>query len=241
MSAQVMPRARSAPRRFYVLLSGIIAIIVFVGFWPTYFGPLLAGTVEKPPVIHVHATVYVGWLALFITQTVFAATGRTALHIKLGRIGIAYGVLVILMGIVVSFAMFAMRVRAGLLEEATRALMGPLVDMVVFAPLFATAVYFRRKSELHKRLMIVATTALLIAAVGRMPFFGTPPNRWLLELVWVSPILIAAGYDLIKRRGLHPIYAGGVVLLIAELNGRREAVSTETWSDICAWLAAFFV
>jgi hypothetical protein len=241
MSAEIMPRIRSAPRRFYVALSGIIAVIVFVGFWPTYFGPLVAGTVEKPPVIHIHATVYVGWLALFITQTVFAATGRRALHVKLGRIGIAYGVLVILMGIVVSFSMFAMRVRAGLLEEATLSLMGPLVDMVVLAPLFAAAVYLRRKPELHKRLMIVATTALLIAAVGRMRVFGSPLNPWLLDLVWVSPILIAAGYDLLKRRGLHPIYAGGIILLVVEVHWRREARLTETWSDICAWFATFFV
>ena len=58
--------------------SPLLAIaIAAVGFWPTYFGPLVAGTAEKTPIIHLHAAVYVGWLALFLTQAALAATGRS--------------------------------------------------------------------------------------------------------------------------------------------------------------------
>ena len=69
--------------------------IAAAGFWPTYFGPLVAGAADKTPIVHLHAAVYVGWLAIFVTQTVLAATGRIAAHIKLGRFAIGYGVLVI--------------------------------------------------------------------------------------------------------------------------------------------------
>ena len=93
---------------------------------------------------------------------------------KLGRFAIGYGVLVIVVGLLAAFAMFALRVRAGEVADAQAQLLGPLLDMLVFAPLFAAAIYYRRKPELHKRLMIVATTSLLIAAVGRMPFLGEP-------------------------------------------------------------------
>jgi hypothetical protein len=157
-------------RRFYIALALFALVIAFVGFWPTYFGPLLAGGVEKPAIIHFHAAVYVGWLAIFIAQTTFAATGRLAWHVRLGRVGIGYGVLVIGAGLLAAFGMFAIRVEAGDLARAQGSLVGPLLDMIVFAPFFAAAVAYRRKPELHKRLMIVATTALLIAAVGRMRF-----------------------------------------------------------------------
>lgn len=230
--------ALRAPRRFYVCLAVFITAIVFVGFWPSFFSAVLDGTVDRPPVIHFHAVIYLGWLGLFITQTALAATGRTAAHIKLGKIGIGYGVVVLIVGLIVSFAMFAIRVRAGQLEQATASLMAPLVDMVVFAPLFAAAVHFRRKPALHKRFMIVATTSLLIAAVGRMPFVS---SAWLLLIVWNSPILLAMGYDVVKQRLVHPIYVGGVVLLSAEWLWRRDARSSDTWADICAWLAGFFV
>ena len=150
----------------YVGLALLSVAIAAVGFWPTYFGPLVAGTVDKTPIIHLHAAVYVGWLAIFVTQAVLAATGRIAAHMKLGRFAIGYGVLVIVVGLLTAFARFAVRVRAGEVAAAQAQLLGPLLDMLVFAPLFAAAIYYRRKPELHKRLMIVATTSLLIAAVG---------------------------------------------------------------------------
>jgi hypothetical protein len=49
----------------YVGIAMLALAVAAVGFWPTYFGPLLAGTVDKPAIIHVHAAVDVGWLAIF--------------------------------------------------------------------------------------------------------------------------------------------------------------------------------
>lgn len=73
----------------------LVTLIAFTGFWPTYFGKVLAGTVSAPLIIHVHAAVFVLWLSLFIAQAVFAATGRRALHVKRGPWLMAYGVLLI--------------------------------------------------------------------------------------------------------------------------------------------------
>ena len=51
--------------------------------------------------IHIHAAVYSGWPALFIAQAAFAATGRVALHLRLGKIGMWYGLVVILVGVAI--------------------------------------------------------------------------------------------------------------------------------------------
>ena len=228
------------PRRFYLGLSLFVMAIAFAGFWPTYFGPLLAGTVDKPTVIHFHAAIYVGWLAIFVAQTAFAATRRVGLHVTLGRFAIGYGVLVIAMGVTVAFSMFALRVRSGNIEQAQASLLGPLLDMAVFAPLFAAAIYYRRQPERHKRLMIVATTVLLIAAVARMPWLGTPRNPWLVQLVWWAPILLAMGYDYARQRAVHAIYLLGLVVTALESPTiRRLARETATWHDAGAWLATW--
>ena len=219
---------------FYIGLSVLVTTIAFVGFWPTYFGPLLAGTVDKLPVIHVHAAIYVGWLAIFIAQATFAATRRMDLHVRLGNIGIGYGVLVIVMGVTVAISMFAVRVHAGNIEEAQMRLVAPLLDMVFFAPLFAAAVRLRRKPEIHKRLMIVATTVLLVAAVGRMSFVGRP---WPLLLVWGSPLLLGAAYDIVRRRAVPWIYLLGIVVIVARAFGARLVGETGMWHDWSAWLA----
>jgi hypothetical protein len=201
---------------------------------------LAAGSVDKPAFIHFHAAVYVGWLALFLTQTALAATGHVATHMRLGRIAAGYGVLVIAAGLLAAFGMFALRVRAGDMAAAQRQLLGPLLDMLVFAPLFAAALYYRRERELHKRLMVVATVALLIAAVGRMPFFGEPRNLLLVQLVWSAPILIAMAHDFWQQSRVSAVYVIGLVVLALEGPALRAAVrDSEAWGAAANWLAAW--
>ena len=239
-TAAAIPRA-AARRRLYVGLALLAIAIAAVGFWPTYFGPLVAGSVDKPAIIHFHAAVYVGWLAIFLTQAVLAATGRIALHMKLGRFAIGYGVLVIVAGLIAGFGMFVLRVRAGAVAEAQGRLIGPVLDMLVFAPVFAAAVYYRRKPELHKRLMIVATTALLIAAATRIPF-AEELRRPLVYLVWTLPILLAMAHDFWRHRRIHPIYVGGLVVLVLEGPISRAALrQSEAVRDATAWLASLVV
>jgi hypothetical protein len=241
MSTTAAAIPRTATRRpLYVGLALLAIAIAAVGFWPTYFGPLVAGTAVKTAIIHLHAAVYVGWLALFLTQAALAATGRTASHMKLGRFAIGYGVLVIAVGLITAFARFAVRVRAGEAAAAQAQLLGPLLDMLVFAPLFAAAIYYRRTPELHKRFMIVATTALLIAAVTRMPFLGSPPDRILLHLIWTAPIVLAIAHDFWRQRKVHPIYVLGLVVLVLE--GplvRAPARQSQLWLDMSGWLVTW--
>ena len=63
-------------RPFYIATSVLMGLMAVVGFWLTYFGPLVRGTLSQPLLIHVHTVVFVGWLALFLTQVVLAAAGR---------------------------------------------------------------------------------------------------------------------------------------------------------------------
>ena len=93
-----MPRRAVQPlARPYIMASTLIMLMAVVGFWPTYLQPLFTGVSEARQVIHFHATVYFGWLALFVSQAWLAASGRLALHMKVGRIGMIYGTAMILM------------------------------------------------------------------------------------------------------------------------------------------------
>ena len=46
-TAAAIPRT-AARRRLYIGLALLAIAIAAVGFWPTYFGPLVAGSVDKP-------------------------------------------------------------------------------------------------------------------------------------------------------------------------------------------------
>ena len=65
---------------------------------------------------------------------------------------------------------------------------------------------------MHKKLMTIAATTLLVAAVGRMSFLPAPPGGLaVMFLVWSSPVLLAVVYDWRHSRGVHPVYITGLV------------------------------
>jgi hypothetical protein len=79
----------------------------------------------------------------------------------------------------------------------------PLWDMIAFSVTFAAAVYWRKRPELHRRLMLVATCTLTAAAFGRFPF-QIAYNYFYggVDLL----ILLGVVRDLIVNRRVHPVY-----------------------------------
>jgi hypothetical protein len=223
-----------------VPLALLAAVIAAVGFWPTYFGLLLQGTLDTQLLIHVHAAVFVTWLGLFIAQAALAATGRVAIHVRIGPWLFAFGVLLIAVGLSTAFARFGHYYWIeGDLAKARNKLFGPVRDMIVFAPLLAAGWIYRRRPEIHKRVMLVATNVLLIAAVSRMVFLGKPVPESLLLLVWPLPTYIAMAYDYATKRLIHPVYVIGLAAmvtmrLVVPLRG------TDAWLAFTAWLATLY-
>jgi len=176
---EVGSRDRLLPKRwFYSSLSILAAIMVAGGFWNTYWKPLIDGTLDKSWVVDLHAAVFVGWIVLFITQAALIFRGRTDVHRKVGKFGIFYGFVIIAMGLFVALNQLATGVAAGRAAEVQSFLLIPLVDMIIFPIFFGAAIYYRREPELHRRLMLVATTELLTAAVARLDLDAYVTAHW---------------------------------------------------------------
>ena len=123
--------------RFYVGLAAFMVALVLVGFWPSYFGPLLRGNVTRPLVIQVHGIIFIGWMALLVAQVLLAARGRVDLHRRVGRLGIVYGWIVVAMGIVAGPAASIIHIRAGewTPDRGAGFLLTTFGDMVLFLSL----------------------------------------------------------------------------------------------------------
>ncbi|MGE0621683.1 MAG: hypothetical protein AB7I04_01550 [Pseudomonadales bacterium] len=223
--------------RFYLYLSLWMWVIAIAGFGPGYASGLMEGTGRSLPV-HVHAVIYVGWLALFTYQATLPSRGQTARHRQLGPWLAGYGVLMIAVGLLVTFSRFADWLAEQGLASAQQQLIHPLSDMLIFPVLFGLAVHYRHRPAVHQRLMVVATTMLLVAAVGRMTFlgeFGPPPL--LYDLIWLSPIWIGMVRDAVLQQMLHPAYAISA-LLLAAVPFRTALVDTAPYQTFTTWLAA---
>jgi hypothetical protein len=172
-------------------------------------------------------------------QSYLAMTGRTALHIRIGRIGMWYGVALIAVGLAFSLVMFARRVAAVGPDGTHGGFLVPLTDLGTYSIFLAGAWRTRTRPEFHRRFILLAANTLLIAAVGRM--FGGTTSIALADvipflLVWLSPLWIAMLYDGIRHRILHPVYLFGAILLVL-LRYRQLIRETDTWMAISHWIA----
>ena len=228
------------PRSSIVIPLGILmAVIAVAGFWRTYFGALFAGRSHEEWLVHLHAAVFMGWIGLVILQSYFAITGRMALHVKVGKFGMAYGALLVVVGLSFSLVRFAQRV-AEVGPEGTRGgFLTPLTDMITFSVFLAGAWFYRKRPEFHRRFILLAANCILVAAVGRM--FGGTTSIAIGDvipflLVWLSPLWIAMAYDGIRHRIVHPVYVFGALILIA-VRYRQLVRETDGWQAISHWLA----
>lgn len=236
-SATLTNPNRRRERLFYTGMAIAFLFIVFAGFARTYYLRPYFGTPQLTPLLHLHGLVFTSWLVFLLAQTVLVATKRTAVHRRLGWAGAALAVLMILVGSTTAV------VRAKLVEVPPGSpsplafLTIPLGDMLVFALLVGAALYYRRRLDVHKRLMLLATIAILPAAVARLPFdfiqqvgplafFGLPD-------LFVLVLLL---YDLLTRGRPHRATVWGGLLLIVSHPLRFVVGNTQAWLSFATWL-----
>lgn len=221
-------RARAA-RGFYLGLVLLMIGMVLLGFWP-YYARLAAGRLEAHWLVHLHAAVFSGWMALLLLQAWLVFSRRIAIHRQLGRFGIAYACLLIVLGVVMSFAAPALNVMAGrsTLDESAGFMILPIGDMLLFAGFFAAAVACRRQKELHKRLMVLAAIALVFPAVARFAFdYGTAA----VLAAWLLPLSLAMGHDLAMQRRIAPVYFVGLAACLVGF-ARIGLMENEAWRGV---------
>ena len=158
--------------------------------------------------------VMVTWLVLFMAQVWFAASGRVRLHIRLGPWVMGFGIVLVAVALLAISEGFAARLAAGDVFRAQRWLFGTLRDVVFFVPFLVAGWVYRRRPEIHKRVMLVATTIIVLPAVSRMTFLGFPVALWKFMLVWPLPVYLAMAHDFRARRMVHPVYLIGIAAML---------------------------
>ena len=227
-------------RRVY-LPAGILALaIAVIGFWQTYYGRLLNGTVDVSGLIHFHAAVMIGWLLLFGAQAVLAATRRIELHKRLGRVVGWYAVALVIIGIAAAMAAFARRLSQEDIRRAEYLFVLTLHDLVLFVVFICAGWYYRSRPALHRAYMLIATTALLLPAVSRMRFLGAPVPVLQFSLVWLLPIYLAIAWDFVRLRTLRPVYLLGILVLVAA-RYRGPMADTAPAHAMARWVGRFLV
>jgi len=191
---------------FYLLMSVLIALITAYGFGRSIGERLLHPALPRPKVLYVHAALFSGWVAFFIVQSALVRSGNVRWHRLTGWVGGAMGAVVMVVGIWTAITMARFDSLQLHYRYADLSLLISLYDMSAFAIPFGLAVYWRRKPELHRRLMLISMCALMAAAFGRFPI---PPHvRPVVFFYAAVDLLLVVGMvrDLIVLKRAHPVY-----------------------------------
>jgi len=218
-------------RLFFGGMTLMLAVVVFWGFAPSfYLRRVLKGTNVLTPGLILHGIVFTLWIALLVLQAALISLRRVRLHRRLGIIGVAVAVL--------------MTVLAGHVAVSRATLPGapplqflaiPLATVVVFPALFAMAIHFRHRAQIHKRLILLATCEVISAAVARLPgvaavgpigFFGGVD-------LFVGAMAI---YDYAVYRRLNPATIFGGLFLVVSQPVRIWIGQSEWWLTFASWL-----
>ncbi|MEW6734389.1 MAG: hypothetical protein AB1489_23890 [Acidobacteriota bacterium] len=228
--------ARQGEHIFYTGMAVAIVIIVFAGFAPTYYLKSYFNTPPLIPLLHLHGLVFTSWLLLFFIQNVLVAAKRIDIHRRLGIVGAIIAGLMVVVGTMTAI------IRAKPAENSTSEsaalifLVIPLGDILVFSILVGAGLYFRRRTDIHKRLMLLATISILAPAIARLPFAllqaGPPAFFGLTDLFIVVCLL----YDLLERRRIHQATMWGGLIIVVSQPLRLMIGSTHTWLSIAHWL-----
>jgi len=85
------------------------------------------------------------------------------------------------------------------------------------------AVAFRRRSQAHKRLMLLASISLLPAAVGRIfrwPALSDIPEAPATVGLILALVVAVAVHDFVARKQIHPVVAwGGPIIFLWQIVG----------------------
>ena len=234
-------RRRNAVDRWYFLTMAVVMIVVAIaGFAPSIVDPSRRlGPMTL--LVTVHGVLFFLWLLLFLLQTTLIAARRVDLHRRMGIVAV---VLLCLL-VPLSYEVTVQMVRRGFdlsgdqLGTTGDPLFGSIFNFfaVIEFPLLAgVALAYRRRKEIHKRLMLFANISLM----------GPPITHFLGHFGLLTAFTVLAGLamfflsavagDYLSARRVHPLTATLAILLFLVQPIQALVGSTAAWHHFAAWL-----
>lgn len=196
---------------FYFAMSLLAVALVIWGFSRTVNSNLVHADIPRPFILWIHAATFSGWILFFVLQSALVRTHNVRVHRSLGWFGAALGAFMVPLGLTTAVIMAHFKNHQLHQADASLFLSVPFLDITCFATLFTLAIYWRKKPELHRRFIFIATSVLLAAAFGRLPYLDKSSFFYAgVDAV----ILLGVLRDLLVNRRVHPIYRIALPALI---------------------------
>ena len=255
-SSIAMPVANGAPltrdrmeRMFYLLSGCVLLVIVALGFQQFYLhgranngGPV---TQQIMPLVFLHGILMSSWVVLFVAQSSLIVRGNRKLHMSLGVAGAVLAACLVVVGLATAIASVHYNPE-GYKEiwGARRFLSLMLTNMLGFGVLAGVGLKYRRRPEVHRPMMLLATLFVAgPAGLFRIPWISGPVIGAIHTIfaVWVPMLILGILLVLLKwfmTRSLDRYVAAGFTGIVLACLVQFFISSTAWWYQIAGWVTA---
>jgi hypothetical protein len=218
--------------RFFFTMACVMAATIVAGF--SFNVAMGRSSFGAPWLVHFHAWVMMGFVALYLAQNFLVFSDNVALHRRLGWLAAIWIPAILVMGVVIT--RYSMQTTGGppFFDQNQFLFSNPL-QLFGFAVLATWAVAIRKNTGWHRRLMFCAFAGLTGPGVGRLL-----PNPFLIPYAWyasaILPVVLFAAIGMLadKRRygAVHPAWLCGIAVVV----GLQVVADLVAYSD---WGIAF--
>lgn len=155
----------ASDHRFAATMAIVMALTVVAGFSTQYL--VGRSTFAAPLRVHVHAVVFMGWVAIFVAQSWLATRGPLALHRRLGWVAVGWMIVMVGAAMAVMIAVIRNGTAPFFFQPQQFLIANPLA-LLGFVGLICAAVTMRKRTDWHARLHICGMTMIMGPAFGRL-------------------------------------------------------------------------
>jgi hypothetical protein len=214
-----------------------MAAIIIIGF--SFQLAMGRSTFNSPALLHAHAVVFMGWVAIYTLQNIFADSGNIALHRRLGWIGAVWIFAMLILGCMVTVSMVR-RGGVGIIFQPQHFLIFNLLTLVAFVGLVIAAIRLRHKTDWHRRLHFCGMSLLLGPAFGRLlPMPVLVP--WAYEATFAALMIfpVIGIWSDIRRTGMiHPAWTWGVAVMVGSFAATQATTYSAAGSTVYEFVAS---
>jgi hypothetical protein len=247
------PRAKvwtpvSGARLFYPGVAVLLLVLMFLGFREYYLhGRAFPHRPIAPPIatlVLLHGITMSAWVVLLLVQSLLVLNRRIRVHRALGMIGAALAVGMVVLGLRVGIESVRLTPpQARIWGLAPRQFLAvPLISILIFAGFVALGVWYRRRPAVHRPMMLLATFAIIPAAVSRIEplsalYVGTVWETVFGPFFWTLVLgALLAPVKWLLSRSFDRAYALGYLFLVVSSVLILRLATTGAWDRFASFL-----
>jgi len=226
----------------------LLLLLMFLGFQQFYLhGRAFPNRPLTPPIrpwLIAHGIAMTAWMVLLVVQPLLIVSRNHRIHMTLGKIGAGLAACVFLLGFKIGIE--ATRVappEVRLWNMPYKQFMAvPIISILLFAGFVTAGILARRRPQVHRPMMLLATLAAIPAALDRIDAISSLYRDTLWGTLFgpfFSSLVIGAVFLLIKwalTRSFDRYFALGWAGLVVAGAMIMQLAPTRAWDHIATFL-----